>query len=65
MQLVQARNYPYMLVNPEDMELEDGKTYQVAISGISEKTGIRNGSDRQWCCGYGCGQRMFLGNLKL
>ena len=27
----------YMLVNPEDMELEDGKTYQVAISGISEK----------------------------
>ena len=32
-----GKNYPYMLVNPEDMELEDGKTYQVAISGISEK----------------------------
>ena len=24
-----GKNYPYMLVNPEDMELEDGKTYQV------------------------------------
>lgn len=32
-----GKNYPYMLVNPEDMKLEDGKTYQVAISGISEK----------------------------
>lgn len=32
-----GKNYPYMLVNPEDMELEDGKTYQVAVSGISEK----------------------------
>ena len=28
-------NYPYVLVSP--VELEDEKTYQVAISGISEK----------------------------
>ena len=26
-----------MLVNPENLKLEEGKTYQVAISGISEK----------------------------
>ena len=30
-----GNNYPYVLVSP--MELEDEKTYQVAISGISEK----------------------------
>ena len=30
-----GNNYPYVLVSP--VELEDGKTYQVAISGISEK----------------------------
>ena len=30
-----GNNYPYVLVSP--MELEDDKTYQVAISGISEK----------------------------
>ena len=30
-----GKNYPYVLVSP--MELEDEKTYQVAISGISEK----------------------------
>ena len=63
MQLVQAKNYPYMLVNPENLKLEEGKTYQVAISGISEKTGIRNRSDRQWNCGYGCDKR-FLGQFK-
>ena len=32
-----GKNYPYMLVNPENLKLEEGKTYQVAISGISEK----------------------------
>ena len=32
-----GKNYPYVLVNPEDLKLEEGKTYQVAISGISEK----------------------------
>lgn len=30
-----GNNYPYVLVSP--VELEDEKTYQVAISGISEK----------------------------
>ena len=30
-----GNNYPYVLVSP--VELEDDKTYQVAISGISEK----------------------------
>ena len=30
-----GKNYPYVLVSP--VELEDEKTYQVAISGISEK----------------------------
>ena len=32
-----GKNYPYMLVKPKDLKLEEGKTYQVAISGISEK----------------------------
>ena len=30
-----GNNYPYVLVSP--VELEEEKTYQVAISGISEK----------------------------
>ena len=30
-----GNNYPYVLVSP--VELEDDETYQVAISGISEK----------------------------
>ena len=32
-----GKNYPYMLVNPEDLKLEEGKTYQVVVSGISDK----------------------------
>ena len=36
------------------MKLEDEKTYQVAISGISEKLASRNGSSEQWYCRSGC-----------
>ena len=36
-----GNNYPYVLVSP--MELEDDKTYQVAISGISEKLASETG----------------------
>ena len=35
MQSVRGNNYPYVLASP--VELEDEKTYQVAISGIGEK----------------------------
>ena len=46
-----GKGYPYVLVSP--VQPEAGKTYQVAICGVSRPAGCRSNGDRQRRSGHG------------